>query len=146
MKETFTETDNSSRKVFDMFSNQSKHLYELSLRKEKYSEYLEKNSATDIVASLWEEVIELLKELDKYEKGLSSKVDKSKIQWELKDVIFMLNSSMVKMEQLWLLEGFEGFWKEQKEKIFSRAPHLKKSEKIPLETERKVWKILKEKE
>jgi len=52
MKETFTETDNSSRKVFDMFSNQSKHLYELSLRKEKYSEYLEKNSATDIVASL----------------------------------------------------------------------------------------------
>lgn len=140
----------SSRKVFEMFNDQNKHLYELSLRKEQFSEYSEKNTAGDIVNSLGWEVEELLVELNEYNNSNLSIEEKekkvNKIQWELKDVIYMLNSSMIKMDQLWLLDWFENFWKEQKDKIISRAPHLKQCEKIPLDVEKKVWKILKNKE
>ena len=125
----------STRKVFETLRINFLSMFDLLSRKEKYSEYIEKTTDVEIAKALSWEVLELIEELEKWEN--------EKARGELNDVIYMLWQLMIKMDQTWKLDWFETFWKDQKDKIVERSPHLKKCEKISLETEKAVWRIIK---
>jgi len=132
--------NNSTRKIFETFNNSLKNWFDLISRKEKYSEYIEKETSSDLWKSLKNEVEELIYELKGYE---SWEENKEKLQSELNDTIYMLMQLMVKLEKTGAMNWYEDSVKLHKEKIFSRATHLKKCTKISLEFEKKIWKVLK---
>ena len=133
--ESIKNVDNTI-KVFNMMKKQKSNWYELLSKKEQFSEYLVKNHISTICSWLQSEVSELFEEIVKYEKD-SKNIEE--LLGELNDVIYMMLQLSVKLMQQWLLENFENNWLKQKNKIFHRAPHLKKGIKINLEEEKRIW-------
>lgn len=128
---------NNTRKIFEILWNQVKDWFELFSRKEKYSEYIEKKDEIEIINSLITEINELKEEL------LNPQSNNLKIQSELSDSIYMLWQLMIKLQMKWKLDWFSNAAKIHKDKILERSPNLKKCELISLETEKKVWRIIK---
>jgi len=127
--------NSNTRKIFETYKKEWKDLYEILLRKEKYSEYIEKTDIKDIIQFFKNEVDELLESI--------LQEDKEEIKKELMDVIYMLNITILKLMDWNYLENLDNFWKEIKEKMIKRAPHLKTWKKITLEEEKKKWREIK---
>jgi len=114
----------NTRKTTELLQN--KDLFELLLRKEKFSEYIDTDyneQFTDLISEITELKKEVLEWWD--------------IEWELMDVIFWLWQLICKLLKEWKIDSLN--FKAQKEKIFKRSPNLKACKKVSREVENIIW-------
>lgn len=120
----------NTRETFEKIWNSD--LFELLLRKEKFSEYID-----------WtyeEHVDNLINEIQELKHWIKEN-DSENIVEEFMDVVYMVFQLSNKLNKDWLLDWLD--FKNQKEKIFKRSPNLKQCTKISREIENKIWKLTK---
>jgi len=111
---------NNTRTLIESFP--IKDRYDLSLRKEMYSLFIDKDISHQIKAVKWE-LDELLEWVEKW--------DVENISEEVWDVIFTTISLLQSLLKKWLIDDVDMkvSWLAQKKKIYNRQPFLKKHEK-----------------
>lgn len=111
---------NNTRKLIENFP--LKDWYDLSLRKEMYSLFIDKDVAHQVKCVKWE-LDELLEWVEKW--------DIENISEEMGDVIFTTISLLQSLLKKWLVDDVDlkVSWLAQKHKIYKRQPFLKTHQK-----------------
>ncbi len=126
--------DTVTKKVFKLSQDSMKSLFKLLLRKELFSNYIDRPILTQY-KTFKNEVLEL-------EEELSDPINnKDKIQKELSDVIYTLFMNINNLVKEWVVDEqwLQNFGQEQSDKIYQRSPFLKENRKPTEEEEEKIW-------